>query len=248
MKVGRTAHGIVARFVSWLGGHELAVLLAFVGIASGSWLFSFIASEVIKGDTLAFDRSVLLAMRRPGDLAPMGPPGLQESARDLTALGGATALALLTALTCAFLLLDGRRRMALFVCGSVGGGLALSMLLKMLFNRPRPDLVPYAAYVYTTSFPSGHSMLSAVTYLTLGALLARSHQRKRVKAFFLLSAALLSFLVGLSRVYLGVHWPTDVLAGWTAGASWAILCWLGARWLQVNRAIEDEMERGEADE
>jgi undecaprenyl-diphosphatase len=228
------------RFFAWLQSRELAVLLSFLGIAAGVWLFSFIASEVMGGDTMSFDRSLLLAMRHPGDLSPLGPPALQESARDITALGGATTLALLTFLTAVFLLLDGKRRMALFVCASVLGGLLLSTLLKKEFNRPRPDLVPHGSYVSTTSFPSGHSMLSAVTYLSLGALLARSYQRKRFKVFFLMAAGLLSFLVGLSRVYLGVHWPTDVLAGWTAGASWAILCWLAARWAQVHQAIERE--------
>ena len=238
----------VVMFFSWLGGHELVILLALVGLASGAWLFGFIASEVTKGDTRSFDTTILLALRRPGDLSPIGPPFLQESARDLTALGGATALALLTALTSTLLLLDGRRRMALFVCASVVGGLLMSTLLKAFFQRPRPDVVPYAAPISTTSFPSGHSMLSAVTYLTLGALLARSQPRKRLKAFFLLAAAFVSFLVGLSRVYLGVHWPTDVLAGWTAGASWAVLCWLLARRLQVHQAIETETQRGAAGE
>jgi undecaprenyl-diphosphatase len=217
-------------------------LLAFAGIASGAWLFSFIASEVMKGDTQEFDRRILLAMRRPGDLLPIGPPAVQESARDLTALGGTTALLLITVITSGFFLLDGKKRMALFVYGSVGGGLLLSTGLKMAFQRPRPDLVPYAANVSSTSFPSGHSMLSAVIYLTLGALLARAQQRKRLKAYFLLVAAFLSFLVGISRVYLGVHWPTDVLAGWTAGASWAILCWLAARRLQVHHTIEGESD------
>jgi undecaprenyl-diphosphatase len=232
--------GAVLQFFSWLGSHELPVLLAFAGVASGAWLFSFIASEVMHGDTQAYDRSLLLAMRRPGDHGLLGPPSLQDAARDVTALGGVTTLTLLTGLTTGFLLLDGKKRMALFVCGSVVSGLLVSTLLKTMFQRPRPDLVPHIGYVSTSSFPSGHSMLSAVTYLTLGALLARTQERKRLKAFFLLAAAFLSFLVGVSRVYLGVHWPTDVLAGWTAGACWAILCWLSARWLQIHQTIEDE--------
>jgi undecaprenyl-diphosphatase len=235
----RSPRGGVVRFLAWLGGHELAVLLAFVGIASGIWLFTVIAGEVMEGNTQAFDRKLLLAMRRP-DRTPIGPPALQETARDITALGGATVLALVTLITGGFLLLDGRKHLAVFVYGAVLSGFLVSSTLKNLFQRPRPDLVPYAASFSTTSFPSGHSMLSALTYLTLGALLARSQARKRLKAYFLLLAALLTFLVGVSRVYLGVHWPTDVLAGWTAGASWAILCWLAARWLQHRRRIEDE--------
>lgn len=83
-----------------------------------------------------------------------------------------------------------------------------------------------------SSFPSGHSKLSAVTYLTLGGLLARMHPQPWVKTYLLLLATLLTFLVGVSRVYPGVHWPTDVLAGWAAGAAWALLCWLFAGWLQ----------------
>ena len=213
------------------------MLLALFGVVAGVWSFVLIADEVSHGYTQAFDRKLLLAMRRPGDLAPIGPPFFEEAARDLTALGGVTVLTLLTAATGGFLFLDGKKHMGLFVYGSVASGLAVAMLLKTLFHRPRPDLVPYAAGVVTTSFPSGHSMLSAVTYLTLGALLARSQARKRLKAYFLILAALTTFSVGLSRVYLGVHWPTDVLAGWTAGASWAIVCWLVARRLQTRHVI-----------
>src|SRR5258707_10850751 len=96
---------ILFRFLGWLGRNEFAVLLAFAGVASGAWLFSFIASQVMQGDTQSFDRRVLLAMRRPGDLSPIGPPAIQESARDLTALGGTTTLVLITVISSGFLLL-----------------------------------------------------------------------------------------------------------------------------------------------
>jgi undecaprenyl-diphosphatase len=185
---------------------------------------------------------VLLAFRHGDTLAPLGPPPVQEGARDITALGGVTVLTLITAIAAGFLALDGKRHMALFICLSVLGGLAASTILKDSFHRPRPGLVPYSVYVSGASFPSGHSMMSAVTYLTLGALLARSQERKRVKAYLLLVAMLLTFAVGVTRVYLGVHWPTDVLAGWTAGSVWALLCWLAARWLQSRRTLERETE------
>jgi undecaprenyl-diphosphatase len=229
------------RFLAWLGGHELAILLAVAGIAGGVWMFALIADEVMEGGTQSIDRKLLLAMRGP-DLKPLGSRAIQEAARDVTALGSIVVLGLITFITCAFLALDGKARMSLFVLGSVVSGLVAGTILKDLFHRQRPDLVPHAAYVSTTSFPSGHSMMSALTYLTLGALLARSQERRRMKAFFLLLAALLTLVVGVSRVYLGVHWPTDVLAGWTAGAVWALLSWLVARRLQRRRDLEREAE------
>jgi undecaprenyl-diphosphatase len=230
------------RFLSSVGRHELAVLIALVGFAAGAWAFGTIADEVMEGDTQTFDRAVLLAMRRADNLAPIGPLALQEAARDITGLGGLAALSFLTLAVSSFLLLDGKRRMALFVLCSVASGLFMTASLKDAFNRPRPDLVPHATSVSATSFPSGHSMMSAVTYLTLGALLARSQRRKRLKAFLMLLAASLTFMIGLSRVYLGVHWPTDVFAGWTAGASWALLCWFVARLLQSRRALEADAD------
>jgi undecaprenyl-diphosphatase len=216
----------------------LAVVLAVIGIVAGVGTFALLATAVNAGGTQGFDRQILLAMRQPGDLAPAGPPAFQEAARDITALGSLVVLGLITTIACGFLALDGKTHMALFVCVSVTSGLTASTLLKDVFQRPRPELVPHAIYVSGTSFPSGHSMMSAVTFLTLGALLARSQGRRRLKTYFLLLAALLTVMVGLSRIYLGVHWPTDVLAGWTAGAVWALVCWLVARWLQSLRALE----------
>ena len=116
----------------------------------------------------------------------------------------------------------------------------VSTLTKLGFGRPRPDLVPHATQVYTASFPSGHAMMAAVTYLTLGALLARVQPRLRLKLYLIGLAATLTVLVGCSRVYLGVHWPTDVLAGWTLGAAWALGCWAIALWLQARGRIETD--------
>ena len=230
------------RLLSWLGGHEMNVLLALAGIATGVWMFALLADEVLEGGTQAFDQKLLLAFRHGDTHTLLGPPPVQEAARDLTALGGVAVLGLVTIVAVGFLALDGKTHMALFVCGSVLGGQAAVTILKDVFQRPRPDLVPYAMYVSGASFPSGHSMMSAVTYLTLGALLARSQERTRLKAYFLLLAMFLTFVVGITRVYLGVHWPTDVLAGWMAGAVWALLCWLAARWLQTRRTLELETE------
>jgi undecaprenyl-diphosphatase len=149
-------------------------------------------------------------------------------------------LTLLTLLVMGYLVLCQRRRLALVVLVASLGSLGANTLLKDSYERDRPDLVPHGAEVYTASFPSGHSMVAAATYLTLGALLARAEKRRRLKAYYLVAALTITLLVGVSRVYLGVHWPTDVLAGWTAGAGWALACWLLAGWLQRRGQVEPE--------
>ena len=128
-----------------------------------------------------------------------------------------------------------------FVLIATSGGLVLSLILKAAFSRPRPSIVPHLSYVHTSSFPSGHSIMSAVVYLTLGALLTQLVGKVQLKFYFLFVAAALSFLVGLSRTYMGVHYPTDVLAGWTVGLVWATLCWVVARSLQKRGIIEDQI-------
>jgi undecaprenyl-diphosphatase len=212
---------------------EWISLLAFVVITGGIWLFAEIADEVAKGETHGFDRKILLAMRDPADTKdPWGPEWLEEMGRDFTALGGMGILIFLTAATVGGYLLQGRHKTATLILVAVLGGLVIALLLKQSFDRPRPDLVPHGSYVYTKSFPSGHSMLSAITYLTLGSMIVRTREHKPTKIYVMIVSMLVTLLVGVSRVYLGVHWPTDVLAGWSAGASWALICWLAARWLQ----------------
>lgn len=240
--------GTTERLAGWARGawegrprraREAVPLLVLLLAAASLWGFLGLASEVREGDTHALDRAIMLALRNPADHAdPLGPRWLEEVARDVTALGGNAVLAALTLAVAGFLVLARKRGAALLVAVSVGGGTALSSLLKLGFARPRPDLVPHAVEVYTASFPSGHAMLSAVTYLTLGALLARVQPRRRLRAYVLALAVLTSLLVGASRVYLGVHWPSDVAAGWCVGAAWALLCWLAALRLQRTGQVE----------
>jgi len=217
-----------------------ASVLAAIGLLGASlWLFISIAGAVVEGETTAWDRRLLLALRNAADPAmSWGPPWVQEMARDFTALGGVAVLTLMTLAVIGYLLLAGKRNAAIAVFVAVAGGLILSTLLKHGFNRARPDLVPHGSVVYTTSFPSGHSMMSAITYLTLGAMLARVENSIRIKIYLLTVAAFLTILVGVSRVYLGVHWPTDVAAGWAVGAAWALLCSLVMRRLQRRGKVE----------
>lgn len=223
----------------WIGGHELGSLISVTALAAGSWLFLAIAGEVQDGDTRGIDRAILLSLRDKDNVAdPLGPRGLEEVGRDLTALGGVAVLTLLTLFVLGYLLLVRKPRAATFVAVAVSGAALLSLALKGVFERPRPDLVPHLSYVTSSSFPSGHSMLSASVFLTLGALLSRQEESVILKAYFLVVALSITFLVGLSRVYVGVHWPTDVVGGWAAGSAWAAGCWLIARRLQRQKTLE----------
>jgi undecaprenyl-diphosphatase len=120
----------------------------------------------------------------------------------------------------------------------VGGGELVSTVLKLFYHRPRPDLVPHGMEVFTASFPSGHAMMSAIAYLTLAILMARVDRNPRVKALVLSLGVSITLLVGISRIYLGVHWPSDVVAGWCVGAAWASLCWFVALQLQQRGEVE----------
>lgn len=215
---------------------EPIVLLAGLIVAAGLWGFVELSEVALDTAPHAFDTQILLAFRTAGDTSdPIGPIWVEEAMRDITALGSTVVLVMLVAATVFYLLLAKRAATALFVLVSVAGGQVISSLLKATVDRPRPDLVSHLAEVQTLSFPSGHAMLSAVTYLTLGALLARTAEGRTMKVYILGLAVLTTLLVGISRVYLGVHWPSDVLAGWCAGFAWAMLCWLAARVVLYHR-------------
>ena len=235
---------VLRKFLSWLGEHELAVLLVALVAAGGVWGFIELADEVKEGSTQHFDDWALRALRKKDNPAEgIGPPWVGEMARDVTALGGVAVLTLLTTAVAGYLLLKRAYGAMWLVLAASLGALIVSSLLKRIVERPRPQIVPHLAYVYTSSFPSGHSMMSAAVYLTLGTLLARLVHEHIIKVYFLAVAIILTVLVGCSRVYVGVHYPTDVLGGWVAGLVWALLCWLAARYLQRHGQVEHDVDQ-----
>lgn len=218
---------------------ERRTMAAIAIAALAMFAFARLGREVVEGDTRAFDEYLLLALRSSGDHSdPIGPIWVEEMMRDFSALGGTGVLVLVTLGVAGFFFIMKKRDLALMMVGSVTTGIILSQALKWGYSRPRPDLVPALTEVYSQSFPSGHAMMSAVAYLTLGVLCARTAIPRAAKAFLLSAATVLTLIIGVSRVYLGVHWPTDVLAGWAGGAAWAILCWLALLMLQEKGKVE----------
>ena len=218
---------------------EATVLLKVFLVAGCIWTFVKLAGKIRKGGTDEIDNEILRALRRPENPAiPLGPSWFPEVARDVTALGSGVDLTLACTTLVGYLCLNRRFRAAGYLIASVGSGLLLCRLLKDLFVRRRPTAVAHLTHFDPESFPSGHSMGSAVVYLTLGGIISRQFGGWVTKAYFLSVALVITLLVGLSRIYLGVHYPSDVLAGWAAGSLWSSACTQAARWLQRQGAVE----------
>ena len=209
---------------------ELRVLTILMIVAGVLWLVIEIERSL--------DTRILLALRNGAD--PVGPKWVEELARDITALGSFGVLILLIAASVVFLLMAKQKIDAWTMLAATVGGVGVVIVLKALLARSRPDAALQAVYVSTPSFPSGHAMMSAVTYLTLGAFLSRELRSRVLKTYVLSLALVISILVGFSRIYLGVHWPSDVLAGWCFGSAWALLCWTAAeKWGKRNVTIRN---------
>lgn len=217
-----------------LAREDATMLFGFLAVALLGFVFLKLASEMLEGETLALDRQLLGALRSLDG----GTGWFGTAMRDATALGSATVLTLVTLLAAGFLLSSRKPAAAAFLAFAIGLGALLAGLLKLAFARPRPEFVAHLVDASGASFPSGHAMNSAVVYLTLGALLARAERRRLVRLYLIGAAILLAVLVGVSRVYLGVHWPSDVVAGWCVGAAWALGCALAVRALQRARRVE----------
>jgi undecaprenyl-diphosphatase len=224
---------------------EPAAVLALAALAVCAWAFISMVEEVMEGDTRDLDRALLLALRKPGEPSTLiGPEWLHVFATDITGLGSIAILGFLVLVVAGLFFGLGKRGEALMLVVCSAGGVAISQVLKSMFQRERPEMSLHAVEVVNTSFPSGHAMLSAAVFLTLGALAAQFSPRKRVKAFALGAGITATLLVGLSRVYLGVHWPTDVLAGWCVGTAWASVCWLAAWAWERRGGRAPKAERG----
>jgi undecaprenyl-diphosphatase len=207
------------------------LLWAIAAIAVGTLLLVIVGAAIDRGHQFRIDRALLLALRQPGNTAvPIGPHWIEAAMIDVTALGGTTVLTLIVTVTGIALAIERRwLTLALVLGATIGGSIAVDVA-KTLVGRARPDIVAHLVQVSSLSFPSGHSANSAIVYLTLATLLAQIIRRRALRRFVLAVAILLAIAIGCSRVYLGVHWPSDVLAGWSFGALWALAWWaIGAR-------------------
>jgi len=218
---------------------ETATFLNLCVAACCGWVFLRLVGKVKGGATKELDEKILRMLRqRDNPTLPRGPKWLPQASQDITSLGSGTNLTIASSIAVGFLCLQRRIRAAGFLIVSLGSGLMFCYLLKNFFLRERPKVVPHLAHFDVGSFPSGHSMGAAIVYLTLGGILSRQTRRLLKKAYFLSVALVLTVLVGISRVYLGVHFPSDILAGWAVGSLWSTMCTQIARWLQREGTVE----------
>lgn len=224
-----------ARRAFTLARTEIAALGALLVVALGSLTFADLAEDVRDPDNQLFDARVLHLLRPYADdpSRPWGPWWLKEAASDITSLGGISVLALFATIVIVFLVIQRKWLSSVLLIVGLGGGVLLSEGLKAVFERDRPPALYRATETLNASFPSGHALLSAVFYLSLGVMLTRAFPERRFKAYVLGVGIVITLLIGVTRIYLGAHWASDVFAGWSVGAAWAMALWLLA--YQISR-------------
>lgn len=232
-RVRRYLPAPIRRYVDALDVEALTMLGAAMVIVLAALVFLVVAGQVSDGDTQKFDEAIVQWFRRADDPAmPRGPAWLREAGIDITALGSFSVILLLVLAVSGFLWIHRQKRLMALLLISTGTGFLLNWLMKIAFARPRPSVVRHLREVVTPSFPSGHAALSAVVYLTIGVLLFQVVKGRQARLYCLAVAMAATGLVGLSRIYLGVHYPSDVLAGWATGIAWASACWLAAQYAE----------------
>lgn len=217
---------------SELPGSELArrgLLLAT--LAATAMLLAWLAAGLLSQSGLAgLDNALMQSLHDeiyPSD--PIGPDWLENAFRDISALGSNIIVVLLSATAAVLLIMTHRQGSAVLLLVTVAAAFMLNWALKGMFDRERPDFLSYSVSVETSSFPSSHAMLGAVVYLLIAAIAARELTSRQAGVMAMSMGILIAFAIGFSRIYLGAHWPSDVLAGWALGAACALAAWQLAR-------------------
>ena len=229
-------------FIADYSSREIRILLNLLILVTALLVFTYVAKEVVSGESKGFDEMTLNYLRHDGKIMEDEQTWLTGMMIDITALGGTTIIFMITAAVVFYLLIQKQYEFMWLILIATIGGAILSFGLKELFARERPPLIYHLLTVKSLSFPSGHAMMSSVVYLTQGALLAKVQSNKNLRVYILLVAIILVFLIGISRIYFGVHYPTDVLAGWSVGLAWASLCWLAVKYLQKRKVQKSKIE------
>ena len=229
-------------FIADYSSREIRILLNLFILVTALLVFTYVAKEVVSGESKGFDEMTLNYLRHDGKIMEDEQTWLTGMMIDITALGGTTIIFMITAAVVFYLLIQKQYEFMWLILIATIGGAILSFGLKELFARERPPLIYHLLTVKSLSFPSGHAMMSSVVYLTQGALLAKVQSNKNLRVYILLVAIILVFLIGISRIYFGVHYPTDVLAGWSVGLAWASFCWLAVKYLQKRKVQKSKIE------
>lgn len=199
-------------------------------LAVGVVLIALGFAGLLSAPVHALDTRILLALRNPANPAQLaGPLWFQDMLRDFMGLGGIGVLVLFIAGGLGILWLAARRREAWWFLGGVIGAFIIASVMKRLIGRPRPELIPHETYVFTASFPSGNTLMATVVWLLLAFALADAVGRRAVRDYAVFGALVIAALVGVARVYMGVHWPSDVIEAWGIGIAWVWLLRLGMR-------------------
>lgn len=235
----------LAALVRWMM-HRLRGLYAVAGVLLtgglvlallGLWALSGLTEGMMEGETRRFDEGVLLWMNA------RATPTLDRAALAVTALGDGLVVAMIAVVAGTLLWLLGQRAHAALLAAGVGGALVIYPVLKLVFDRPRPQLFEWRAqHAASSSYPSGHATLSMVLLVVLAYVVHRLSGRRRTGVLAMLAAGVLVLLVGLSRLYLGVHYPSDVIAGYVVGFSWAVFCALAIGALRAHRTSSESKE------
>lgn len=226
------------KFLRTRNDREVMLLLGCSAVLLCVWAFVAIASEAGEPEHRPLEERILRSFRSAEDPHRLvGPAWVEEVTRDCSALGGMAITVLLLTLITGYLVLDGKLGLAALLICATGSGAVVGASLKHFFARPRPTVVPLLDRVSDWSFPSGHSFNSAVVYITLGIVLAEATARKAGKVYCIGAGFLVSGLIGVSRVMLGVHYPTDVLGGWAAGTGWAAVALMTYGFFQKDCAV-----------